>query len=316
MNQNDCDLIMQNQLFSGIDFAAVEYMLEHCSIRELGCGEKLLQPDVENGHLYLILEGDLTVCLDAQKNVKHTTLRAGECVGEVSLVDGKPPSALVAASSSTRVLAIPEDTVWSLVDSSYAISRNLLRIIAARMRQNNHALVLSQNERTQIQQQAYVDALTGIYNRHWMNEAFPRVLRRCVRNQSPVTVMMADLDHFKRVNDIYGHQAGDIALRMAANFMTLYLRPRDLLVRYGGEEFVMLLPDTSAADAKQVAERLRTTIAVCEIPNGAQPFQVTMSIGISTTHTEMAIDNLICNADRALYRAKSLGRNRVEMFVD
>lgn len=312
MNQSDCELIMQNQLFCGVDFAVVEYMLERCSIRELDCGEVLIRPDAHDGHLYLILEGELSVHLLAQKNISHATLQAGECTGEISLADGKLPSALVDASKPTRILAIPEDTVWSLVDGCHEISRNLLKIVAGRVRKNNHALVCSQNERTQFQQQAYVDALTGIHNRHWMNDVFPRVVRRCACNHSPVTVMMADMDHFKHVNDIYGHQAGDTALRMAANFMTLYLRPRDLLVRYGGEEFVMLLPDTDMTDAMQVAERLRATIAVCEIPNGVQPFRVTMSIGIATTRVEMATDILVGNADRALYQAKKLGRNRVE----
>lgn len=314
MNQRDYDLIMQNRLFGGVDFAAVEYMLERCSIRDLDGGEKLLQPDVLNAHLYLILEGELTVHLVAQENIKYATLQAGECAGEISLVDGNPPSALVDALRPTRVLAIPEDTVWSLVDSSHAVSRNLLGIIAGRSRHGSRALICSQNERSLYQQQAYVDALTGIHNRHWMNAAFPRALQRCVLNGSPATVMVADLDLFKRVNDTYGHLAGDNTLKVVAGRMARQLRPHDLLVRYGGEEFVMLLPDTGTAEAQQIAERLCVSVAEHEIPNGAQPFRVTISIGIATTRIETAIDALIGNADQALYRAKNLGRNCVEMF--
>lgn len=314
MNQRDYDLIMQNRLFGGVDFAAVEYMLERCSIKDLDGGEKLLQPDVDNAHLYLILEGELAVHLVAQENIKYATLQAGECVGEISLVDGNPPSAMVDALRPTRVLAVPEDTVWSLVDSSHAISRNLLGIVAGRMRHGSRALICSQNERTQYQQQAYVDALTGIHNRHWMNDAFPRALQRCVLNSSPATFMVADLDHFKRVNDTYGHLAGDVTLKVVAGCMARQLRLHDLLVRYGGEEFVMLLPDTGTEEAQQIAERLCASVAEHEIPNGAHPFQVTLSIGIATTHVETAVDILIGNADRALYRAKNLGRNCVEIF--
>lgn len=314
MNQRDCDLIMQNRLFGGVDFAAVGYMLERCSIRNLDGGEKLLQPDVLNDHLYLILEGELTVRLVAQENIKYATLQAGECAGEISLVDGNPPSALVDALRPTRVLAVPEDTVWSLVNSSHAVSRNLLGIIAGRSRHGSRALICSQNERSLYQQQACVDALTGIHNRHWMNAAFPRALQRCVLNGSPATIMVADLDLFKRVNDTYGHLTGDLTLKVVAGRMARQLRPHDLLVRYGGEEFVILLPDTGTEEAQQIAERLCVSVAEQEIPNGIQPFRVTISIGIATTRIETAIDALIGNADQALYRAKNLGRNCVEMF--
>lgn len=313
MDQKDYTLVAQNSLFKGVDFATVEYMLEHCSIKELASGEKLLQPDVHNAHLYLILAGELTVHLKTHEALKHAVLQAGECTGEISLVDGKTPSALVVATKPSRVLAVPRNTVWSLADNSHAISRNLLSIIAGRMRDDHDALVSSHNERAQFQHQAYVDALTGIHNRHWMNVAFPRALHRCAMNNSPSAVMMADIDHFKRVNDTYGHQVGDTTLKMVADCMAKHLRPHDLLVRYGGEEFAMLLPDTDTADAQRIARRLRASVAENEVPNDDQSFQVTISIGIAPAHAEVPIDSLIGNADQALYRAKEKGRNREEV---
>lgn len=314
MNKHDYVLAAQNRLFNGVDFTSVEYMLEHCSVKELKVGENLLQPDLNNQFLYLILDGELTVHLVAQEALQHATLHSGECAGEISLVDGKPPSALVVATQASRVLAVPHETVWSLVDSSHAISRNLLAIIAGRMRNDNRALISSQNERAQFQRQAYVDALTGIHNRHWMKDAFPRALHRCAQNCAPTAVMVADIDHFKRVNDTYGHLVGDTTLKMVADCMAKHLRPHDLLVRYGGEEFAMLLPNTDTDEAQHVAERLRTSIAESEIANEGTPFQVTISIGIAPTHGEVPIDELIGEADQALYRAKELGRNRVEIF--
>ncbi|MDZ4202939.1 MAG: GGDEF domain-containing protein [Gallionella sp.] len=314
MNPLDHALISQNRLFYGVDFSSVEYFLEHCAVQALAEGDTLLQPEVANGHLYLIMEGELTVHLLAQETLKHTSLQAGECVGDISLVDGKPPSALVSAAVPTRVLAIPHNTVWSLVDSSHEISRNLLQIIAGRMRNDNRALIASQNERAQFQHKASVDALTGIHNRHWMKDAFPRALHRCAESSSPTAVMVADIDHFKRVNDTYGHLVGDTTLKMVARSMAKHLRPHDLLVRYGGEEFAMLLPDTSSEDARAIAERLRTSIAGSQVENGEQPFRVTISIGIAPALKEEPVDALIGKADQALYRAKELGRNRVEMF--
>jgi len=311
MNATDRALTEQNQLFRSMDFTSVEYMLEHCSVRSLDADESLLQPDVPNHHLYLILEGKLCVHLSAQESLEHVTLGTGECVGEISLVDGKLPSALVVATEPTRVLSIPRDTVWSLVDHSHEIARNLLGIVTGRMRNDNRALLTSQAKKKQFEHQAYVDALTGVHNRHWMADAFPRALHRCELNKSPFTIMMADIDHFKRVNDTHGHLVGDIALKTVARCMTEHLRAYDMLVRYGGEEFVVLLPDTDIKNAQIVAERLRKAIADARIQHGDLSFQVTVSIGISPTQHEEKLETLIGEADQALYRAKELGRNRV-----
>ena len=213
MDSSDRALTEQNQFFRGVDFATVEYMLEHCTVRNLKAGDKLLQPDLPSHHLYLIFSGKLSVHLPAQESVEHAVLGPGECVGEISLVDGKYPSALVLAAAPSRVLAVPHDTVWSLVDHSHAIARNLLGIVAGRMRNDKRALITSNDTKKQFEHQAYVDALTGVHNRHWMGDAFPRALHRCVLNKSPFTVMMADIDHFKRVNDTHGHLVGDITIK-------------------------------------------------------------------------------------------------------
>lgn len=314
MNATDRALTEQNQLFQRMDFTSVEYMLEHCSMRNLVTGESLLQPDVPNQNLYLIFEGKLSVHLAAQESLEHTMLGAGECVGEISLVDGKLPSALVVATEPTRVLSIPRDTVWSLVDHSHEIARNLLGIVAGRMRNDNRALITSQDKKKQFEHQAYVDALTGVHNRHWMVDAFPRALHRCELNKSPFAIMMVDIDHFKRVNDTYGHLVGDIALKVVAKCMAESFRPHDLLVRYGGEEFAALFSDIDLEEAKAIAERLRTRVADTVIHHEGISFQVTISIGIARTQHEEKLETLIGEADQALYRAKELGRNRVVIF--
>lgn len=314
MNPTDRTLTEQNFLFHGMNFDSIEYMLERSSVRSLATGEKLLQTDVPNHHLYLILEGKLSVHLDAQETLEYTFLLAGECAGEISLVDGKHPSAVVVATEPTRILSIPHDTVWSMVYHSHEVANNLLEIIAGRMRNDNVALIASQNKKTQFEHQAYVDALTGIYNRHWMGNAFPRALQRCTLNKLPFAIMVVDIDHFKRVNDTYGHLVGDLALKAVARCMAENLRPHDLLVRYGGEEFAVFLPDAKLEEARAIAERLRTLIADTEISYADVSFRVTISIGIRPTKHEETLENLIGEADHALYRAKELGRNRVEVF--
>ncbi|MBI5891803.1 MAG: GGDEF domain-containing protein [Nitrosomonadales bacterium] len=313
MNAQDRALTEQNSLFDGMDFSGIEYMLERSALRDLIPGEKLLQPELANHYLYLILEGELRVHLIGQATLEHVTLAAGECTGEISLVDGQNPSALVVAVKPTRVLAVPHDTVWSLVDQSHEVARNLLAIIAGRMRNDNSALITSHSKRKQYEHQATVDTLTGVHNRRWMNEAFPRVLQRCAIDALPSAIMVIDIDHFKRVNDTYGHLVGDVALKMMANVMSVNLRPHDLLVRYGGEEFAILLPDTRIEEAKSIAERLRTMISSNEIHSEDQVFRITISIGIAASRKNEKLEDLFGEADRALYQAKESGRNRVEI---
>ena len=315
MNAQDRALTEQNSLFDGMDFSDVEYMLERSTLRDLAAGEKLLQPEVANSFLYLILEGELSVHLIGQATLEHVSMVPGECAGEISLVDGKNPSALVVAAKPTRVLAVPHDTVWSLVDQSHEVARNLLTIIAARMRNDNSALITSHNKRKQYEHQATVDALTGVHNRRWMNEAFPRVLHRCAFDHVDCALIVIDIDHFKRVNDSYGHLVGDVALKTLAGIMSVYLRPHDLLVRYGGEEFAILLPDTRIEEAKSIAERLRTMVATNEIHSGEQVFKITISIGIAAAKQNGKLEDLFGEADRALYRAKESGRNRIEIAL-
>ena len=314
MNPTDRTLIEQNTLFNGMDFYSAEYMLEHSLVRNLETGERLLQPDTLSHHLHLILEGKLNVYLVALETDEYTSLLPGDCVGEVSLVDGKYPSAIVLAAEPTRILSIPHDTVWSLINNSHQVAGNLLGILASRLRNDNTAIIDTQASKNHFERQASVDALTGIHNRHWMNKAFPRALQRCVRNNHPYAVMVVDIDHFKKVNDTYGHLIGDLALKTAAKCMTECLRPDDLFARYGGEEFAVLLTESNLEEAQIVAERLRSKMESIEIRSDDISFHITLSIGITPTQNIETLEKLIDEADQALYRAKQLGRNRVEVF--
>lgn len=163
--------------------------------------------------------------------------------------------------------------------------------------------------------QATHDPLTGVWNRGAGLDLLGRELARSERDKSPVSVVLADLDHFKRVNDTYGHLTGDAVLREAARRMSALMRPYDVVVRYGGEELMIILPGCDAAQAMETAERVRTEIRRAPIETSEGPIPLTASLGVaSSSQTAMPYaDALILAADAALYQSKQSGRNRATL---
>jgi len=171
-----------------------------------------------------------------------------------------------------------------------------------------------------------IDSKTGLLNAGtWEREAASEVAR-AVRTRTPLALVLIDIDRFKLVNDLHGHLAGDRALRAIAHTFQIFLRDYDLAGRFGGEEFALLLPQTGAADARRIAERVRGHIAAMPISvndtPGAEPLQITVSMGVAAlgltwdSATGNQLTDLLAGADRALYQAKNAGRNQVWMVTD
>jgi diguanylate cyclase (GGDEF)-like protein len=163
------------------------------------------------------------------------------------------------------------------------------------------------------------DALTGLYNRWYVMEKIDSEMNRSLRHRSPVSLIMLDIDHFKRVNDSFGHSAGDRVLRSVGQVLRDSCRVYDVAGRYGGEEFCVVLPETRVGNTTVVAERIRERLAASRFEVGADSVVVTASIGIAgvdSLESEAALSPsmLIDRADQALYSAKHHGRNRVEMW--
>ncbi|MDQ2184419.1 sensor domain-containing diguanylate cyclase [Alcaligenaceae bacterium A4P071] len=164
-------------------------------------------------------------------------------------------------------------------------------------------------------EQASIDSLTGLFNRRHLLMAFDREYSRALRTSRPICLLLVDADHFKPLNDHYGHQAGDLCLtRISDQIMRSLLRPGDLVGRYGGEEFIVLLPETDAAGMLHVAEKIRRNVEDLRHEHILSPFKVaTVSVGAVYIPAGLREDRetLIGYADEALYQAKRLGRNRV-----
>jgi diguanylate cyclase (GGDEF)-like protein len=171
-------------------------------------------------------------------------------------------------------------------------------------------------ELEEVRHKANHDALTGIWNRGAILETLNRELLRAQREGTFVGVLLGDLDHFKRINDTYGHLAGDAVLKEAARRIQEAVRSYDAVGRYGGEEFLIILSSCEDdLDMVKQAERIRSRVSSSLVPTSEGEIEVTMSLGVASSSDYPEVEDMIRAADAALYRAKRAGRNRVEVAV-
>ncbi|MBI2355538.1 MAG: GGDEF domain-containing protein [Deltaproteobacteria bacterium] len=300
-------------LFLHVAPESVDGLLQRCSFMELREHDVLLRQGDANHNLYVVLSGELAIRLASQESDPIALLGRGETIGEMSLIDQKGVSAYVIATTDCRLLVFNDESIWALVRFSHAAACNLLSIITTRLRHTN--FVLSERMRLDhnFHQYGSVDALTGLHNRYWLDNTLPRLIKRHERGDNPLSLIMTDIDLFKDFNTHYGHLCGDHVIHAVARVLTEHLRPSEMAARYGGDEFIIILPGVALEHARIAAERLRKTVAetVVHIPGGGSVPTPTISIGIAQYRQGDSADDFIAAADTAMYRAKGQGRDTV-----
>lgn len=301
------------ELFHGVRPDDVQELLQKCERRDIETGDLLLSPGNKNQHVFIVLSGRLNVHVGSPDAPKLVTLDVGACAGEMSIIEDRDPSAYVIAAESTHLLVIHKDILWSMVNASHEFSKNLLIVLSERVRSDNQFIAESIGDWRKSELNATTDALTGLGNRHAMEETFPRELKRCANSEQPVSLIMIDVDRFKTFNDRFGHVAGDRALSAVAHVLKNQFRTKDLLARYGGDEFAVLLPEVAENEALLIAERVRTAVSG-KTSDGSDSLirvPVEVSIGVAELKAQGTYESLLKSADAALYRAKDAGRNTV-----
>ncbi|GGY83665.1 GGDEF domain-containing protein [Pseudoduganella plicata] len=295
-------------LLRDADTRAAAALLAECPVMQAEAGENVSDPT--RPRLTVVLRGTLSV----QAEGVTTRLLPGESVGEQSVLDDDADPAILTALERSELLLIDADVAWRLIEESDGVARNLLRLLSFRIRAANVQLRKRQKLGEFYRQLSMNDGLTGLHNRAWLNDMLPRLVGTAHKTGKPLSVIMLDIDHFKRFNDRHGHPQGDQALRAAAQVLASALRPSDCAVRYGGEELMVILPETSGTVAAAVAGRLCERMRQASVLPDAHPLpHITASFGVASLAPAQDEQQLVATADAALYRAKAAGRDRVDV---
>ena len=305
-------------LFKDLDdtnHGLINKIISNCDIVFARAGHAVINAQSSDARLYVVLRGALAVT--PSENTHHSMANIqflpGECVGELSVLDEEVHQNTISAIVDTELLVIEATLLWRLIDESNGVARNLLRLLSFRIRATNAQLRRKQKVGEFYRQLSMVDGLTGLNNRAWLNSQLPNMIQNAMATDKPLSLIMADLDHFKCFNDTHGHVLGDDAIQTAAKVLNSALRPTDFAVRFGGEELMVILPDTSLISCFMVAERLcsRLRKSIVFADERSPLPHITASFGVATLENQQDFHTFIAAADAALYRAKNAGRNQV-----
>ena len=306
------DKLSSAEIFKNVDLTQLQNHMSEINSLEIGNGDILLSTSRRNDEIHFLVAGELKICLNQDGSNEFARVLPGDCVGEISIIDDRPPSAYVKATTDSLVISINRDVLVEMYQQQTNLAANLLKLIADRFRQNTAVLTRTVELQREYQDKSERDGLTGTYNRSWMHDIFPKQIELSQHLGQKISMLMIDADYFKQVNDQFGHQAGDTTLVELTKIIGSCLQEPDLLVRYGGEEFVVLMPGAGVSQAHAVSECIRRKVTQTPIKvDNDKTIEITVSIGIAEAGMEDSMSDLIEKTDKGLYQAKQSGRNQI-----
>ena len=307
-------------IFSLLDRAEIEGVLAHLASVDLAEGELLFREGDEGNELFIIREGGVRVslCLPDGSDHEIARLAAGDFFGEMSIFDSAPRSASCRALAASSLDRLSKAGFNAIIDQNPRVALKLmyrmLNVTTQRLRDTGSIVSDMVTWGESARKRAVTDELTGVYNRRFLEDSLDGYLAEAREKGAPLSLVMADLDHFRRTNELHGQEKGDEAIKGMANAFRSSLRPTDVIARYGGDEFLLILPSTGPQEAMALMSAVCAKVAGLGILAhlGGPLFNVTTSMGVASWPEHAAdLPGLKAAADGALYRAKEEGRNRV-----
>jgi diguanylate cyclase (GGDEF)-like protein len=286
-------------------------------------GEIIIYENEPGDIFYLIRSGQAVVIKGDFQNPTILGFRkSGDAIGEMALLQNLPRSATVIALNTMSLWCLSHKMFYEFLSENPAFSLDLMNILSWRIRESDEERMRGYvREKQQVEaleslsKQATRDPLTGLFNRRYLDEILQGEVAHARQSESTVGVIMADVDHFKDINDKYGHKAGDLMLQALGELFKKCVRTADMVCRYGGEEFVVVMPGVSMSTLSRCAEEIRSKCQALRLAYKDQEIRATISLGAATypQHGSNGED-VLEHADQALYQAKQEGRNRVVVY--
>jgi diguanylate cyclase (GGDEF)-like protein len=286
-------------------------------------GDVIIRENQPGDTFYIIRSGQTVVFKGSLQSPAILGFRGvGEAIGEMALLENLPRSATIIALDEVTLWAFSRETFYQFLRENPEFSINLMNMLSRRVRKSDEELMRGYvREKEQVvaletlSRQATHDPLTGLFNRRYLDQILYGEIAHARQSGSLVGIVMADVDHFKKINDSYGHKAGDLMLQAVGDLMKRSVRSADIVCRYGGEEFVIVMPGATESTVGKCAEEIRSKFEIFSVEFEDQKIQATISLGAAIFPMHgTSVDEVFVNADRAMYQAKQGGRNRVVVY--
>jgi diguanylate cyclase (GGDEF)-like protein len=324
-------VLRHSYLFSLLSDREIADVLPYLHGRFCPAGHVIFREGDPGEELFIIERGRVEISISlpdgSQRTLREFT--AGDFFGEMSIVEGENRSATARALEPVELGFMKKADFFGIMQDLPAVAIKVMHrmytIATERLHSTSEFLEEMVLWGEQARKRAVTDSLTGVYNRQFLDSSLPRMLKEAGGRGGELALIMVDLDHFRVLNDTWGQEAGDRVLRDAVSVITRFLRKPDVLARYGGNEFTILLPGTGVEGARRIAENIREGVARMDLaqalgtagsdaPGDAPVTRVTTSQGVAVYPVHAgAPEELREQADRALYRSKELGRDRVSI---
>lgn len=306
-------------MLEAAELAAVAEIMEE---ERVPAGRTLFRQGDDGHELYIVLDGAIgsSISLEDGTQREIASFRSGDFFGEMSIFESAPRSATCYAKEESRVLKLPATAFFSFIgrnsEAAIKIMYRMLNITTQRLENTGEFLSDMVTWGEDARRRAVTDELTGVYNRRFLEDVIVDHFRSAQREGKPLCLIMVDLDRFREINEAYGNETGDRVILEAVQVFKKNLRDTDIIARYGGDEFTVLLPGTSLEETDGIAWRVCREVSELTLlkdAGGGVIEQITTSQGVAGYPECVSdLEELRAAADSALYRAKEAGKNRVE----